>query len=66
MPLPPLRSAQVVKTVWRRLVHATHHVVFGTLDGINQVLAAHGWQITTAFVERLNLAIRQHVAAVGR
>jgi hypothetical protein len=30
------------------------------------VLAACGWQIQTAFVERLNLTIRQHVAAVGR
>jgi len=30
------------------------------------VLAACGWQINTAFVERLNLTIRQHVAAVGR
>jgi IS1 family transposase len=26
----------------------------------------HGWQINTAFVERLNLDLRQHVAAVGR
>ena len=25
-----------------------------------------GWHINTAFVERLNLSIRQHVAAVGR
>ena len=30
------------------------------------VLAPLGWQINTAFVERLNLTIRQHVAAVGR
>jgi hypothetical protein len=30
------------------------------------VLAATGWQITTAFIERANLAIRQRVAAVGR
>ena len=30
------------------------------------MLAACGWQINTAFVERLNLTIRQHVAAVGR
>jgi hypothetical protein len=30
------------------------------------VLAAHGWQINTAFIERVNLTIRQHVAAVGR
>src|SRR6516225_8422376 len=28
--------------------------------------AAYGWQINTAFVERINLTIRQHVAAVGR
>jgi hypothetical protein len=40
--------------------------VFGTLEAIQQVLAACGWQIQTAFVERLNLTIRQHVAAVGR
>jgi hypothetical protein len=33
---------------------------------VQQRLAAYGWQINTAFVERLNLAIRQHVAAVGR
>ena len=30
------------------------------------MLAATGWQINTAFIERANLAIRQHVAAVGR
>jgi IS1 family transposase len=30
------------------------------------VLAACGWHINTAFIERLNLDIRQHVAAVGR
>jgi hypothetical protein len=41
-------------------------VVFGTLAGIKQMLAAHGWQINTAFIERANLTIRQHVAAVGR
>jgi hypothetical protein len=34
--------------------------------GYHQGLAACGWQIQTAFVERLNLTIRQHVAAVGR
>src|SRR5919205_3544504 len=33
---------------------------------VNAVLAPHGWQINTAFVERINLTIRQHVAAVGR
>jgi len=29
-------------------------------------LAACGWQIQTAFVERLNLSLRQRVAAMGR
>ena len=67
MPLPGLLYAQVVKTVRRRrLVDVTHRMVFGTLEAVEQMLAACGWQIQTAFVERLNLAIRQRVAAVGR
>src|SRR2546428_5947572 len=33
---------------------------------MEQVLAACGWTINTAFVERWNLDIRQRVAAVGR
>jgi hypothetical protein len=67
MPLPSLLYAQVVKTVRRRrLVGVTHRVVFGTLVAVEQVLAPWGWQINTAFVERLNLDIRQHIAAVGR
>jgi hypothetical protein len=67
MPLPGLLYAQVVKTVRRRrLVRVRHRVVFGTLEAVQQVLAACGWQINTAFVERLNLAIRQPVAAGGR
>jgi hypothetical protein len=40
--------------------------VFGTWAAVQQVLAAYGWQINTAFIERANLSIRQHVAAVGR
>jgi hypothetical protein len=67
MPLPQLQYAQVIKqTRRRRLVAVSSRVVFGTLSGIKQVLAATGWQINTAFVERVNLSIRQHVAAVGR
>jgi IS1 family transposase len=67
MPLPQLLYAQVVKTVRRRrLIAVTHRVVFGTMDRVMEVLAACGWQIQTAFVERLNLDIRQRVAAVGR
>jgi IS1 family transposase len=66
-PLPQLLYAQVIKTVRRRrLVRVTQRVVFGTLEAIQQVLAAQGWQIQTAFVERVNLTLRQHVAAVGR
>jgi IS1 family transposase/transposase-like protein len=67
MPLPALLYAQVVKSYRRRrLVGVTHRVVFGTQLAIEQVLAACGWTINTAFIERLNLDIRQRVAAVGR
>src|SRR5881409_4458394 len=67
MPLPQLGYAQVIKTVRRRrLVRVSHRVVFGSLAAIEQVLAVHGWHINTAFIERVNLTIRQHVAAVGR
>jgi IS1 family transposase len=67
IPLPALRYAQVVKSYRRRrLVGVTHRVVFGTSLAIEQVLAACGWTINTAFVERLNLDIRQRVAAIGR
>jgi len=67
MPLPALRYAQVVKSYRRRrLVGVTHRVVFGTQLAIEQVLATCGWTINTSFVERLNLDIRQRVAAIGR
>jgi hypothetical protein len=67
MPLPQLLYAQVIKVTRRRhLVRVSHGVVFGTLAAVEQVLAAHGWHINTAFIERINLTLRQHVAAVGR
>jgi IS1 family transposase len=67
MPLPGLLYAQVIKQYRRkRLIGVKHHVVFGTLGAIERVLAGWGWKINTAFVERLNLDIRQRVAAVGR
>ncbi len=67
MPLPELLYAQVVKSYRRRrLVGVKHRVVFGTQLAIEQVLARWGWTINTAFVERLNLDIRQRVAAIGR
>ena len=67
MPRPGLLYAQVIKQYRRkRLVGVAHRVVFGTLGAIKQVLSVCGWKINTAFVERLNLDIRQRVAAVGR
>ena len=66
MPLPELLSAQVVQSYRRRrIVGVKHRVVFGTQLAIEQVLATGGWTINTAFVERLNLDIRQCVAAIG-
>ena len=67
MPLPELLYAQVVKSYRRRhIVGVKHRVVFGTQLAIEQALAMCGWTINTAFIERLNLDIRQRVAAVGR
>jgi len=66
-PLPGLLYAQVVKQYRRkRVVGVKHRVVFGTREAIAQVLAAWGWKINTSFVERLNLDLRQRVAAIGR
>lgn len=67
MPLPELLYAQVIKTMRRRrLIEVKHRVVFGTKSAVDRVLSACGWQSNTAFVERVNLNLRQHVAAVGR
>jgi hypothetical protein len=66
MPLPGLLYAQVIKQYRRkRLVGVTHRVVFGTQEAVKHGLAACGWTINTSFVERLNLDIRQRVAAGG-
>jgi IS1 family transposase len=67
MPLPELLYAQVVKSYRRRrIVGVTHRVEFGTQLAIEELLSACGWTISTAFVERLNLDLRQCVAAIGR
>jgi IS1 family transposase len=67
MPLPQFLYAQVVKSYRRRrIVGVKYRVVFGTLERVQQELSACGRKINTAFVERLNLDIRQRVAAVGR
>jgi hypothetical protein len=36
------------------------------MERVKQVLSACGWQINTAFVEWLNLSLRQRVAAIRR
>ena len=67
MPRPQLLYAQMVKTTRRRrLVDVTHRVVFGTIEAVNQVLSPLGCHINTSLVERFNLSLRQHVAAIGR
>jgi hypothetical protein len=67
MPLAALLYAPVVKTMRRRrLVAVKHRVIFGTKAAVEQVLAACGWQINTAFVERLNVSLCQRVAALRR
>ena len=67
MPLPALLYAQVVKTMRRRrIVEVKHRVIFGTHAAVDRVWTACGWQINTAFVERLNLSLRQRVAAIRR
>jgi hypothetical protein len=67
MPLPALLYAQVGNTMRRRrIVGGKHRVVFGTQVAVEQVLAACDWTINTAFVERLNLDLRQRVAGIGR
>src|SRR5262249_14132958 len=67
MPVPELLDAQVVKSYRRRrIVGVTYRVVFGTMERGQQVLSACGRKINTAFVARLNLDLRQRVAALGR
>src|SRR5262249_40723799 len=67
IPVPQLLYAQGVKSYRRRrIVGVKYRVGFGTMARVEQILATCGWKINTAFVERLNLDIRQRVAAVGR
>jgi hypothetical protein len=67
MPLPELLYAQVVKRYRRRrIVEIKHRIIFGTAETIESILAKRGWKINPSFVERLNLDLRQHVAAIER
>jgi hypothetical protein len=65
IPLPELLYAQVVKSYRRRRIAGVkHHVVFGTMERVQQVLAACGQQINTAFVEVRPVG-RKEAAASG-
>jgi hypothetical protein len=67
VPAPELLYAQVVKSCRRRrLGGVTYRGSYGTMARVQQGLAACGRPINTALVERLDLDIRQRVAAVGR
>ncbi len=66
-PIPALLYAQFKKRRRRkRVVSVSQRVIFGTSERVKAVLAAHGWQINTAFIERLNLSLRGHLAALTR
>ena len=56
----------IKKRICRRLVSVSKRLVFGSWPLVQQRLAASGWQVNTAFIERLNLSIRQHVPGLGR
>jgi IS1 family transposase len=66
-PLPGLLYAQFIKhRRRRRIVCIKQRLVFGDWPQVQVVLDRLGWKINTAFVERLNLTIRQHIPALGR
>ena len=68
-PLAILHYAQVVKRrINGRVVGVSHKLVYGSIAMVEQILSQSGVNriINTAFIERLNLSIRQHVAALGR
>ena len=50
----------------RRIVAVKPRVGFGTRAAVPHVLAAGGGPSNPACIERLNLSMRQQVAAVGR
>lgn len=67
--LPELLYAQVVKQRLKgRVVSVTKRAIFGSLTAIEAALQLSGVSqvVNTSFIERLNLTIRQHVAALGR
>ncbi len=68
LPLPELQYAQVVKKREKgRVVSVSHKVIYGSMEVIKSMLESSvGKVINTAFIERLNLTLRQHVPALGR
>jgi IS1 family transposase len=66
---PALLYGQVTKRYrGRRLVRVTPVLRCGTREAFRRALMARGWsgRVNTAFVERVNLTLRQSVAALGR
>jgi hypothetical protein len=67
--LPDLLYAQLVKKREKgRVVSVSHRILYGSQEAVEAVLqdGGVGQVINTAFIERLNLTIRQHVAALAR
>jgi hypothetical protein len=48
------------------LVRVKQPLVFGCREQLKAKLDQWGWKINTAFVERLNLTIRHHIAVLGQ
>ncbi|MCZ7670711.1 MAG: hypothetical protein M5U34_27940 [Chloroflexi bacterium] len=67
-PLPQLQYAQVVKErVKGRVASVSHRAIYSNLEAITTALPySVGQVINRAFMERLNLSLRQHVPALGR
>jgi hypothetical protein len=59
-------SAYLFKCPRWSIVEVKRQVVIGTQAVVDQVLAPYGWQISTAFIERLNLSLRQRVVGIRR
>lgn len=53
---------------WRHLIACFPRVLCGTLPGCRRHLRTAGYsgRIQTAYIERVNLTIRQHIAALLR
>lgn len=66
---PHLAYAQMIKILrWRHLIACFPRVLCGTLSDCRRQLRAAGYsgQVQTAYIERVNLTLRQHIAALLR